>query len=1517
MKDIRSNTVEDIPWYFLQKIMALNPSARNTTLQEAAGHEKFYGNNSDFLLDENTAEVPIHPLDVVCAILQCSDSFLQQEIMSKMSMCQFALPLLLPCGDEKTFTFMLWAMRDIVKRWRPQALSENRGFREDNLVNISVPVFSFVRLGDCSASKSKVLNSILNHGKTHHDHFVNPDMESGNVQKKLSCGLVEIFYFFPGASISFPEPFAVSNLHGDIVCNRKQFSFLTQASSAIFIFCRELTDKKFKFLSDNQSKDVPYYLITERQNDKHIEDQIYKLQNCKILNGRNTTDLIKRLQKYIENFTKSPSHHLSLINMSSKARPFDIEVDEFNSKCQEAKKHALSITQEINDVADYKRRTMKLQGDLWKELSKTEKEICRMKDQGKMKSTNYKIKLLKQCKEIQEKQYKSEVPSDVHKFIKVLTKSNIVERRYFFKWMKIFLDAIARGNLSILREDFKKKITNQSSNESELKILGQKISESSVGLEHFLRETSLFYEAECSMVRAGKVSSNQRQFNDLPGIAAELLLDGFPLELIDGDASNIPLQWITDVLTEPDKKTGGQCRMRVITVLGVQSSGKSTLLNTMFGLQFPVASGRCTRGAFMTLLKVKKKFPNTFGCEFIMVIDTEGLKTPEQESLADNYEHDNELATLVVGLSDITLVNISMENVSDMKDTLQVVVHAFLRMNEVGKRPNCHFVHQNVPDVSADYNNMTARTKLLKDLNEMTMKAAEIEKRSKLLKFTDIIDYNPETNTCYIPNLFLGAPPMASISSGYSENIFDLKTKLFESLQKPGSPAPQKLNTFHEWIRSLWMAVKHETFIFNFRNILVAEAYDKLLTRYSELEWNFKKQVQLWLVEQENKIKYQLQNSIAIEEIEKSFQRSGEEILDKEQAQITQELENIFSNGQNNVQLVERYKEEFIGYSKFLTRDLNVFILTKFWETVQIHNRTCQIQKMQSGIHEIIEDKIIRYLKTTERNQKNLTDHQLKEEYEIIWGNILSSLNVGQVEKRNIESEILEKLKREMRNKGAAINQIMQNVRFLAEYGQGPFKMEKSYIDHNVWSKLKAIFTKDCFIKLKDVAMSITNKCQDYVMHTLTLNDDYNEIYSQELMTMINRSLNEKEVTKLHPNIQFEVHLKLHIFGRAVPHFQKMHDNFCSKNDPNNFLNHLKTRYFSVFKSKFQVKDESKPRAKSFCQQILKPAIKVHIHKNLGGKIVDFILNSADGVMFKNPKYFQFNVLKELLEMKDFYKYAKYTNVYEIYIRNWISVYVVKKYKDSSKLHILIQDLLSSICRKIQFALRDPYVKKSPDILTFFDRFSKILSNVLVITQNDIKLVSFQNSVNIPQFSSDVELFLNELEEEFVSDMKSVEIETLLNNLKVSPQEELLKNVIRCREKCPFCRAPCESGGFNHREHFASTHRPKGLAQYTWSDGNTLCNSICTTDVLSNDKFINPDTGGEWCYYKEYRKIYPEWRIQPDTSVQASDYWKYVLREFNAQFAELYTAEPAEIPDQWKTITHDQALCSLREAYNI
>ncbi|KAG7240011.1 hypothetical protein INR49_028071 [Caranx melampygus] len=313
----------------------------------------------------------------------------------------------------------------------------------------------------------------------------------------------------------------------------------------------------------------------------------------------------------------------------------------------------------------------------------------------------------------------------------------------------------------------------------------------------------------------------------------------------NGDASNIPLRWVSDVLSELNALVSPKNKILVVTVLGVQSTGKSTLLNTMFGVQFAVSSGRCTRGAFMLLIRIDEDVKRVLNCDFMVIIDTEGLKSPELAQLDDSHEHDNELATLVVGLSDITIINIAMENSTEVKDILQIVVHAFLRMKEVGKKPQCQFVHQNVSDVSAHEKNLRDRKLLLEQLNEMTQAAAKMEKKEENKSFTDVMEYNPDTGNWYIPGLWNGNPPMAPVSAGYSEAVYELKKNVIQLLGRCESSANDILE-FKEWMSSLWTAVKHENFIFSFRNSLVADAYMRLSTEFNKWEWEFKKHMYEW-----------------------------------------------------------------------------------------------------------------------------------------------------------------------------------------------------------------------------------------------------------------------------------------------------------------------------------------------------------------------------------------------------------------------------------------------------------------------------------------------------------------------------------------------------------------------------------------------------------------------------------------------------------------------------------------------
>ncbi|XP_069840738.1 up-regulator of cell proliferation-like [Dendropsophus ebraccatus] len=1516
--------IQDIPWHFLIKIIGLNRTARNIQLQSSKEESD---DDGEMFLSVNVLEDPscsIHPLDILCVLLHCSNPFLQQEIITKMSMCQFAVPLLLPPGDGPDFTFMLWAMRDIVKKWRPESLADSKGFREDNVVNIEMPIFSFVRMGTNKLSKSKVLNQVLNPAQQHHDFFIHDNMEGGNIERKISDGLVEMSWYFPcGKSDVFSEPIAVANLRGDLETNWEQFTFLTRISSAIFIFIESICERQLRLLSSCNPNDTKFYFLVtpgpgkdvDSETQKHLKNLMVNLNICKKQfivkkSKANDAEYVRNIQNSIEQILKEHHKNSSLENVKAQRSGLHIDVDEDLSECQKARACALNITSVIGKVDEYKKKELNLQEELWKELSKIEKELCRMTNLKGRDVQQYQAELIEQRISLHKEQNEHDLSEGIMLFINAITHLSQDERQYFLKWMKLELEAISRHNVSALQSEYKEKCGNKSNNLEDLKLIDQKITDSSLGIEHFLRELGQFYEAECSMIKRTLLPEHRIQFVGLPKIASDLLLDGFPLELIDGDASNIPLQWITDVLTELDKKTGGRCRMRVITVLGVQSTGKSTLLNTMFGLQFPVASGRCTRGAFMTLIKVKENFQEEIGCEFILVIDTEGLKAPELASLENSYEHDNELATLVVGLSDITIVNMAMENTTEMKDILQMVVHAFLRMKEIGKKPNCQFVHQNVSDLSAHDKNMRDRKKLLEQLNEMTKIAATMEKKIGITSFSDVMDYDPEKHNWYIPGLWHGVPPMAPVNFGYSENVYKLKQDLLTFMKTPNAPC--NIPDFIVWVESLWSAVKHEKFIFSFRNSLVAEAYGNLSMQFSLWEWEFQKKVYKLINITENNIKNQMAECLDKEQ----YMNDLHQILLEGENKMLEQLENYFDNKMENAHLVERYREDFRLSVTFLKKELERKAIGKYEKAVSLQKGKSEVQSIQNKSQQLIEEKITELLEVGRHKKHKMTTLELELEFEKMWEETMSSVQIGRIKQFNVGQAMLQRVINDLSSKGSAVTQRLVKIMQLP-CDQRTFQVDKNHIDQSWISRVKSWFNYDPYVSLQEFADSLIEMCNDYIIERKNSDEDYDDTYCQKLLQKINRKLRQKDIKKLHFSSQFELDIKVFIFGKAAPVFQEMHDRFVQKNDPRIRLDELKPQYFSTFINMFKEKDQGQSRAKQFCDQCLQPAITQYVYSHLGERIVDDILHSSDNKIFSTRTFFQYTMLENLLEEMSFQKYVQYLLSYKKFSKQWIINYILKKYNNPLSLKEFYENILSSICEKIQNVLQDETCVRSKDISQFFSNLCGNLRAELVIPQNELKVIVFGNTSDVGQFSSDVQSFLADTNEQILSELRSMSLESVLSRVTLKPQDELLKKVIGCGHQCPFCKVPCEAGGGDHKKHFASVHRPKGLGRYRNHYNKKLVLDICSSAVVSDAAFRNSDTDWKRHPYKEYRIYYPDWSIQPDPSIQSSDYWKYIFVRFNKELAHEYKAKPAELPSIWREITKEQALLSLQKTFNI
>ncbi|XP_005462534.1 up-regulator of cell proliferation-like isoform X1 [Oreochromis niloticus] len=1518
---VKSNS--DLLWCFLKKLMMVNVTARNVkSLCESDSDDESQDSNLDFddLFKSPDADDMLNPLDIITALFLCSDGFLQQEIALKMSMCQFSVPLLLPNCDTNQCTLMLWAMRDIVKKYRPQSLSESKGFIEDRIVLSELPMISFVRLGECSLSKSEILNKLLSNSQQYHDTFVHYNMECGDSPRRISNGLTEITWYLPGGNTNidiFSHPVAVANLHGDIASFETQYSFLCQTSAAVFVFFDHLNFSKCSLLS-NQKHKTKVCLVGNYESKRFSKDALKEVatklgltKNIIIkTKSKNDADLVKDLRKTITDVVENSKMKVTIEQMADIAHELGILVDEDSPECQIAKINAEAITAEIQDILKYKEDHLPRQGEIWKELTCLEKEEFRLKKVGSKSPEDHKSELQLQKKELRKKQNSYDMSTAMTCFINAISSPG-TERFYFLKWMRMNLDNLSRTKMSELRMKYKEKCKN-SENKKEIKEIDRQISNSSLGTEHFFREMGQIYEASLSLPQTDPA---RQQLQHLPKLCAELLLDGFPLELVDGDASNIPLRWVSEVLSQLSDLVSPNRKILVVTVLGVQSTGKSTLLNTMFGVQFAVSSGRCTRGAFMLLIKINEDMKKVLNCDFMVIIDTEGLKSPELAQLDNSYEHDNELATLVIGLSDVTIVNIAMENSTEMKDILQIVVHAFLRMKEVGKKPKCVFVHQNVSDVSAHEKNSRDRKLLLEQLNEMTQAAAKMEKKEENKSFTDVMEYSPDTGNWYIPGLWNGNPPMAPVNAGYSEAVYELKKHVIQLLGNYESSA-NDISEFKEWMTSLWTAVKHENFIFSFRNSLVADAYMRLCTEFNKWEWEFKKEMYTWVTNAERRISNfgttaDKSGSSDMGEFLTSLRKEASDLLSTWETRLLENLTKYFKQTEGHVYLVEGYREEFSNSAKSLRCEMKRTVFNQLTAAAEIREGMIKLDKIKKNHTQKIEEAVCALIDECRKKNIQMGEKELENEFHKMWSETLKKLSFSKQKTTNVFTSVSNYLRNNLSRRGSHACELLSQ-KSLQDCGKEPFKYTPEgflkKFKHGVWN----LFRKEDYkIAAQKQADSIIDACTQFVREKVKKKSNYSETYIQEILHMIDEKLQKnKDVNK---DIEFEVSLKQHICGFAAREFQKMHEDFIQANDPYRCLMKNKEKFRDDFIDVFHERDQCQKKAEEFTNRCLKPAVEDFISQSLGLDVIGEMLTCEQ---FSTRMSFQYSVLLDLLSKDDFKNYVSYIDSYEKYVKMWIHKQIVEHFSTVSTMSEFEDQRLQSCIIRINGAINKAKTGKSDDLKTFVEDICKELGDKLVISQDALGAFMILNNADKEQFAHWLTVSVNNMAQDLRTEFQKLNFEVKLKQLKMNPQNELFNKLVGCGKQCPFCKAPCDAGGGGHTEHFASLHQPQGLGNCRWDTTKKLVTDICSSLVISGAQFQCSATNNKFHPYKRYKEIFPDWKIPPDVSLEASDYWKFIMAKYNNDFAKKCSAIPADIPSAWKQITRDQAEKSLKESFH-
>jgi len=404
--NLRKCNLTELPGVVLQKIMVCDETSRaylvpafvkfvkvkNADSDSSDSSDSESADSDDADYDEN-----VYPVDTVLALLHCSDNFLRQLLLQKLSLCQISVPMLLPDPIRDSVTLLLWALRSVENTWNGTDSNGEPFSVNHSIADYEGPIISFLKCGNLSKSKSKLLNGVI--GKQ--DIFYHWDLEMQKCRKKITPGVVEACCYYPNHSDDFSKiPIIFTNLRGSATNYKRQVNFIKTVSFMSFVL---MTKKSIESKDENVVKllqmlnNSPGGVVIVLVDSKSYKKRKLSELCCEHLKAigiaEKTSAVIYKEIKEVIAHELQKNTDLSFISISKTVdaiRNLKIDIDEDDVDCRNAKHRVANIMMHASD--DLAKNTLfPLQApDIWHEWAKSNKERFRIQKKPKhMESTEY------------------------------------------------------------------------------------------------------------------------------------------------------------------------------------------------------------------------------------------------------------------------------------------------------------------------------------------------------------------------------------------------------------------------------------------------------------------------------------------------------------------------------------------------------------------------------------------------------------------------------------------------------------------------------------------------------------------------------------------------------------------------------------------------------------------------------------------------------------------------------------------------------------------------------------------------------------------------------------------------------------------------------------------------------------------------------------------------------------------------------------------------------------------------
>ena len=1576
---------QDLPWRILEQIMLLNSQCREIDISSFAENlqpkikskKKTFGQTKTTKENQETRADGIpHPMDMILLLITCSDYMLRQTLARKLFMCRLAIPFIVPTPED-TVEMLLWPLRSIVMEWR----NEKQEAMEESLVMGKMNMVTFIRYGSSKFSKSKLVNKVLS--SNGHPTFFHKGSPCGNEKRQISNGTVEMSHFLPAGNQhdQFTHPALFFNLRGDACDHPVQHELLLDLAAVIVIIIdiNELHCSCVQvYLQEAVRKKQGGVVVVLTDSKEHDEDTIEELSDMfsdlvgeaidvikcvttfEIEGGiKNMTSLIKDIRRALQELmSKRPELSLgSYAYVQSKCT-----VDEKASgPCRKGREIAEELQSEMLklDTISRKRILLPQQGPSLLELGKLIRQLHRGSTKGESLSDKENIK--QKINAIKQEQSDSSRSNTFLMNVLSLFYHAKDTKTFAIRWLQLEMDALSRSCLPQLQHTRnhlwnelkeardKEKSETVSRSEENIRAAESNIAAAVFGWEHLIREIGQLYEVSADLKKMHWQGSMQG-LSSLPDIISRQLVEGFPVELMDGDHGIIPVAWVKAVFQSLAQIVGQEKKIFVLSVIGIQSSGKSTLLNTMFGLEFAVSAGRCTRGIYAQLLPVADRLGLPF--DFMLVLDSEGLRA--QELGQQNYEHDNELATLVIGLADLVLVNMKGENVMEMTDVLQIVVHAFLRMKlaDSPHKRQCKFIHQNVAAVNAQEKLALDRQKLQEQLDNMTKQASVAQGLSETItSFNRIISFDCQRDVVYFSDLWNGDPPMATVNHGYSSRVAETQQIILQEISQSFSGCIA-VPEFITRVQDMWNGVLADDFIFSFRSSLAAKAYIEVEREVARLTVVVEQDMWNWV---NTHCKLEMDHC----QTEDDLHHCWTKVKDSLHIQITKEVE-------QNIKVLEEFFEKHAAseiINQWKSEKMSSFQLCgqalkrqteSDLEDVKVRKLFELHQKNASQTHE---QEIIKKAVTVAESVRGKcpTDWELQETFGEVWNSLATiSISAKSQDPTDVLSSLYQVLWDKMITEG--------NSKYLLDQLEAtPFnvvdKMNpitscdiiKDHImlkDKSLWHRIlgRACSRADCIPDAVDVANNMLKTVMDEAENICKQDTMFKPLHGRQIIDVLWEEIathNNLPLTQaaFAFSTQFNAMMAVRVASCAVFKFQQMNEHFEEKHGVQAQMNSYKRRVFLLFKNTTKEASAEVTASEDFCETLkaqLIEYVRLEVEQSVLKEMYQAVGSTKYDLIIK--------MLDEIAQTENFS--ALYHYVYQPinYARSWMQQFGI--------MHIFTAENGSNrYCEYVDQAVRKIFMsvlssttaatnvmssmQGSGQYSMWITEFCVHMSNSISLDPTQLQMASVCNIKNFKQYQKFLESNLQNLEEDVKAKFLNTTVETVMWLDGTSPFDKVCKRLWGCTEHCPFCNEPCQdSDPYHQSSHRCVQHRPSGVRGITERQTQLLAMETCSLDVSSKRSFrcdvIDRVCGNtKYCHcnewdsvehlvyhpYQDYKKYLPRWDIAPDPAGSASKYWQWIVYRFQTELLEVYKGAKLDIPYSWRFVTKQQAIDSLRIFY--